>query len=303
MRSFVDHCIISVPITARLKQVGGGTETAETAKLIKEGDPVSVDLGYNGKMKNEFIGFVTRVDLSTPLHIMCEGYVYQLRSSLKPKVLTNTTLKGILQYIIEGTDITLSPDIPDMPFVKWQFTGKSGAEELESLKKIDHHIYLDIFFTGKQLYAGLKYLNYKGDVKYRLRWNVINDDQLKLREAKNQDVIVNILGEEKNGNKKSKVKASETSGAAGETVRIKTYAITDDDALEAIADRVHERLSYDGYEGKITCFLFPYCEPAYRGILTDLKYPERSGNYIIESTEVRYWIRGARRIAEIGLKL
>jgi hypothetical protein len=75
MMSYVDRATIKVPITARIKRADETiTATAETAKLFKEGDAVSIDLGYNNKFNTEFIGFVSRVNFTTPVEIECEGY-------------------------------------------------------------------------------------------------------------------------------------------------------------------------------------------------------------------------------------
>jgi hypothetical protein len=165
------------------------------------------------------------------------------------------------------------------------------------------------------LYAGLQYLKPKADVKYRLGWNVIKDGNLKLRQAKNQDVEVHYIGEKKDGTKvkvkvgkhaRTKDHVTTTSGVAGEMGEkkvIKTHVVTDESSLKQMADRKLQQLSYDGYEGKITAFGIPYCEPGYRGIIDDKKYPERSGNYIVESTEVIFSTSGFRRIIGIGAKL
>jgi hypothetical protein len=47
--------------------------------------------------------------------------------------------------------------------------------------------------------------------------------------------------------------------------------------------------------------LQPYSEPGYTAALTDEKFPERSGNYLIDSIEVNYGMQGARRIVGIAL--
>jgi hypothetical protein len=41
----------------------------------------------------------------------------------------------------------------------------------------------------------------KATAKYRLGWNVIKDGNLKLREAKNQEVVIKYVGEKKTGEK------------------------------------------------------------------------------------------------------
>lgn len=135
-------------------------------------------------------------------------------------------------------------------------------------------------------------------VRYQIGWNVIKDNNLKLRQAKNQEVIVKYTGKKKDG-----TKMSITSGSKGEVKEFITNDFVDASTLKKLADAQKSKLSYDGYEGKITSFGIPFCQPGYKCILTDKRYVERSGNYIVETTEVNYTMSGYRRIVGIGLKL
>lgn len=297
MFNYADRAVIKVPISARVRQVNGlisETSTA-TAALITEGMPVNIELGYNDRLVNEFVGFVARVNLTTPCEIECEGYSYLLRKKRYLKAFKNTTLKELLQYLVNGTDITLSPLIPELKVAKWVMNNQSGTEVLEAIKK---ELLVAIFFTGNELYAGLQYLQEKATTKYRIGWNVIKDNELKLREAKNQEVIVVIKGERPDG---SKVTAR--MGEKGEIKQITSHAVTDPAALKAIAGSEQRKLSYDGYEGKILTFLQPYCEPGYAALIDDPKYPQRSGKYLVDAVEVSFGMTGGRRSIEIGFKL
>ncbi len=296
MFNYVDKAVIKIPITARVVRAGEViTESAQTANLINEGMPVNINLGYNGVLHNEFVGFVSRVNLTTPCEIECEGYSYLLRQKSYLKVFKGTTLKEILKYLTEDTGITLSPLIPDLKVTKWVINQQNGTEALEALKK---ELKVSIFFTGSELYAGLQYLQPKAITKYRLGWNTIKDGSLKLHEAVNQEVIIKIKGKKADG---TKVTAS--FGDKGEIKQLVTHAVTDSATLQAIAEAEHKKLSYDGYEGKLTAFLEPYCEVGYAAQIIDEKYPERAGKYIVTATEVQYGMRGARRIVDIGFKL
>jgi hypothetical protein len=317
MFEYVDKAILKLPITARIKQAGEiVTETIETAKAFNEGDKVIIQLGYNGSLKTEFEGYISRVNFTSPLEVECEGYSYQLRKKTYLHTFKSVELLQVLKYLVSGTDIKLDEKlIPSFKIEKLVLQNHSGTEALEMIKKISDNT-IRLFFTGNLLYAGLQYLKPKADVKYKMGWNVIKDGNLKLRQAKNQDVIVHYIGEKKDGTK-VKVKvgnhvrtasanvavASGAAGTTGETKVIKTHAVIDESSLKQMANAKLTSLSYDGYEGKITAFGIPYCEPGYRAVLNDEKYPERSGNYIVESMEVLYGMRGFRRTVGIGAKL
>lgn len=316
MLQYVDKATITVPITSRIIRNGEViTATAETAKVFQEGDKVLIKLGYNAKLKTEFEGFVSRINFKTPLEIECEGFSYLLRKKTYLKTFKNVQLIDVLKFLVDGTVIILdTKNIPSFVIEKMVLSNHSGTEALEQIKKISNNT-IRIFFTGNLMYAGLAYLKTKFDVKYRLGWNVIKDGNLKLREAKNQDVQVHFIGERKDGTNvkviagnKSKTKNNiiKTTGAAGTTGEvkvIKTHAVTDEDTLKAMADAKLKQLAFDGYEGKITAFGIPFCEPGCKVILEDIKFKERSGNYICESVEVKYDRSGFRRINNIGAKL
>lgn len=310
---YTDKAIIKLPIGGRVR-LGGqlGSDSVRYNTLINEGDAVKIDLGYNGKLYTEFEGFIARVNFTTPLQVECEGYSYQLRKRTYLKTFKKTKLLDILLYLIAGTDIQLNTaHVVDFEVTKLVLDNHSGTEALELLKKISNNL-VCFYFQGRVLNAELYPAKPQaGEVKYKMGWNVYRSDDLKKRQASNQDVEVVYEASKQDGSrltatggklKAYKVVAKADSGTFGEKKVIKT-SITDDASIQKLADSSQSKLSYDGYEGNINCFLQPYCEPAWKAIITDAKYPERAGNYLINSTEVTFGMSGARRKVEMGLKL
>jgi len=298
IHSFTDSCTLTVPTIFRLKQSGlPGTDSSALPAnaAFKEADKVTVQLGFNGKYYNEFTGFVRRINFNEPVEIECEGYVYQLRQPLPYNAFVNTTLKNILQYIIRGTDIVLSAAIPDIPVEKFIVKNITGAEVLEQLKR---NLFLTIFFIDNELYAGLKYAAYKGNVILRLGWNVVKDNQLKQRLASNVQLQINLIGA-KNDGTKTVVKSGNSSFVKNHRTRY----VTDEGTLQDIANKILSEQKYDGYEGKITCLGFPFYQHAWTVKLEDLRYPERAGKYFLDSIEVKYGVGGYWRIGGIGIKV
>lgn len=325
MNSYRDHATIKVPSTARLKAGQDFNTRVETASQFKDGDPVTIKLGYNGSLKTEFVGFVSRINFTSPLEIECEGYSYKLRkkTDYQRRTFKNVELKDLLKFLVQGTGIELAGNIPGFKIEKFVIDGRCGTEYLEEIKKLSAKT-LVIYFDGPKLYAGMMYLQAADPalnslkpanvVKYRLGWNVIKDNQLKLREAKNEDVTVNFIGEKRDGTKeqvivngKKRLRNATTSGSAagvaGETKIYKTHHVTDRQTLTLLAHAKQERMSYDGYEGKITAFLVPFCAANWMAQLTDNRYPERSGTYLVVGVEITYGRSGARRIVELGKRI
>lgn len=295
---YVNRAVIKVPLTARIKQAGKVvTASTETAKEIQEGDKVVIRLGYNGSLKTEFEGFVARLNYKSPLEIECEGYSYQLRKKQMSGIMKSTTLLDILKKLIEGTDVILDRDIPHFPIEKVVLQGKRGTDVLESLKQMSKGL-VRFTFSGNVLWGGLVYLQNRGDVKYRLGYNVIKDGNLIRREAKNDEVTVTWKGKMKDG-----TKVTATAGSKGEVQVKSSHAITDARALKQLAAADVAKQSYDGYEGKIKAFGVPFCNAGFRCFLQDEKYPERGGTYIVQTTETVYCMSGFRRTVGIGAKL
>jgi len=325
--SYTDKATITLPISARIISTDPiVSKTVETAKQFDEGDRVSIRLGYNGSLNTEFVGFISRINFTQPLEIECEGYAYQLRkkSDYLKKTFKNVQLKDLLRYLIEGTDIVLADNIPDFPIEKFIIDGKCGTEFLEKIKA-DTHNTIVFFFRANVLFAGmiylqaedktLEYLKPDHQVLYRLGWNVIKDGNLKEHQAKNANVTVKFIGEKKdgtketvvvNGKKRTKERVVRTVGTAGDTGEhktIKSHVITAQKSANLVANAKQEQYSYTGYEGKITAFLIPFCQPNWYAKIEDTKYKERSGSYLVNSTTVTYGMTGARRVVEIGKKI
>jgi hypothetical protein len=121
---------------------------------------------------------------------------------------------------------------------------------------------------------------------------------LKERSTENDPVEVKYNKKLSNGDK-----ISQTSDVF--TTFLRTHSrilnqVNDSSTLKQLANEKAYQLNYEGYEGSINAFLQPYATPGYQAYVTDDRYPEKNGTYIIEGTEVYFGMNGARRIVEIG---
>ncbi|NDC42898.1 MAG: hypothetical protein EBZ77_15335, partial [Chitinophagia bacterium] len=97
LHSYVDTAEIQIPALAKITQ--GARKSAsllQTKSLFTEGDPVSIQLGYNGKLVEEFRGFYKRGSLGQTLTVEAEGYVYQLRRNRIKGSFKQVTVKELL---------------------------------------------------------------------------------------------------------------------------------------------------------------------------------------------------------------
>lgn len=305
LRNYCDTATIKLPATSVLRQSATQTQSVDTAKQFKRGDKVSVQLAYNGKYNGEFEGFISRVNKATPCVLECEGYAFQLREKTINKIYRKASLKTILADLIEGTDIVLAPDNYEVAIDKMDFIKFPRFKALETLIK-DLAGSVNIWFEGNVLFAGLKYLYFNEknqawvpDVHYKIGFNIVRDGDMKERLSGDSNYEVELYNRSANG----KVTTAKVGVTNSNIQRKKIQAVSSMEDRKKMADAIEKDKNYTGFEGSITAFLLPLCKPGYKMKLTDPKYPERSGNYLIESVETRYSPSGARRKIELSFKL
>ena len=288
----------SIPTSARLvykdKKVG---ESVQTATQFSRGDKISIWLAYNNDFKLELEGFIYRINYKTPLEIECEGYEFQLRRPCETKTWAKTTMLEVLNYIIKGTDIVLSDNIPAINFTKYIIPANITC--LEALQVLKEKYGVAVFFMGKTLYAGLAYVIDNGTVKYKLGYNTINADDLKYRNADDVSLKIKAVWIKPDN---TKVEA-EVGDKEGSQRTLFFYNVSSLSELKKLATEEIKKYKYSGYEGKITTFLQPFATVGMKGKLSDTKYQERDGTYYITKTTVKADKGGGRRTVEFTVKL
>lgn len=294
--------LIGLGTTAVAKNLPNSS--VKTAQLFKEGDPVSIDLAYNGDYRNEFRGFVRRVNTTTPVKIEMEGYAWQLRNQNILQSWKATTVKEVLQRVIQGTDIVLSPDIPGIALTNYHIRNQSGLQVLEDFQ---HRMLLTVCFDDNVLYVGLEEARNTApggglaEVKHKIGTNCpTKQPDLKQRLGKDNAVRVRLKTRGKDG-KHVLYEAGDANGAVVD--RIIPFS-SDKNYLQQTAAAYLKKLKYDGFEGQLLGFLQPYCKPGWKETITDPKYDgARAGTYFIAGTHVTFGVKGARRKIEITYRL
>lgn len=283
--------VLKVPVTAVLKQKNQTSTVTETARMIQVGEPVLIRLGYDGKMNEEFRGYVRQLNYKTPLEIECEDEFFLTRQ--RSIILSGSmSLKECLEKC--GLVVGCSANLKLRNFV---VNNKPVSWMLGKLKT-DYG--LNVFFDRKGRIIAARAFDWVGkEVKYQLRYNVIRDDDLKYLSAENVRLKVKAVCFRKDG-----IKAEAEAGIENSVTKtLYFYDVEDSADLRILAEQELKRYSRDGYEGKVETFLFPYAEPGMLAIVQDPAYPDRDGCYYIEGVETTYGMGGARRKISIGIKM
>lgn len=293
-----DTATLKLPLSAYMRNAATSQlEKVQTSDKFKVGDKITISLGYNGRLNTEFVGFVKRLNLKMPLEIECEDFTWPLRRVNIKQSWKKASLKEILTYVGTQAGFQLLDGTPDVTITNFMANNQTALWILQQIKDTYG---LTVYFTqdGK-LYAGLAYTRKSGEVKLTTGRNVIKSDDLKWLNADEVKLKIKIISMEKNGNRLE----AEIGDSDGEIRTLHFYDVKDKSQLQELAKAEIQKYKYSGYRGSVNCFISPYAEPTMTALLNDVQFPERSGSYFIESTEVKYGLQGARRKVTLGIKL
>jgi hypothetical protein len=267
----------------------------ETSTLWTEGDIVNIQLGYNGDNRQEFKGFVRRVKSTIPVELECEGYAWQLRRKAVKGTWKSVKLKEFLTVLIAGTDILLSPYIPDLTLTNISL--ERNPNGLEALKYLHQHCHLSVYFQFDILYVGIEEAIPGDTAQYRLDWNVPRTDTINYRVANDTQVMVQVMTRKGKNETRPIVQVGD---AGGSIIKENLPNIVDQGAVKKIANQLLAYAKFNGLEGYLEAFIQPYCKPADTAQIIDKKYNVVTGSYFIEGIEITFGIDGGKRKVHLG---
>jgi len=271
-------------------------------RFFKKGDPVCIELGYNGQFYKEFEGYVTEVSADIPIVIKCEDEMYQLKKKSINISLEKATLKGLLTKILPGYDMDIleGTEIGDVIF-----PNKTVPEALEYLRD---ELGLYSYFKGKQLVSGKIYQDdakyYKDNpnlkpIKLHLEKNVVNND---LNYRNKEDVLIKIIAiSMQTYGDKLQVEVGDKYGL--EKKLQYPMNITVKAELTKAAERDLKKFKIDGFTGSITAYGIPVINHGNKVDLVSDLYPDRNGLYYVEEKVIDFDENGFRRKVQLGDKV
>lgn len=126
----------------------------------------------------------------------------------------------------------------------------------------------------------------------------IEQESLVYKKAEDKKVLVVVKANMPDGT----VKELEVGSTGGEKVEVR--APNGDDASMKLRGEVElKRRSFDGYEGSITGWLIPECEPGDSVTLHDGDYEYKNGTYFVTGVTTEFSREGGKRKIELGFRL
>ena len=314
VHSYADTATLTIPAICKVRKSNDVSGYQPTAGLLSDRDPVRVSLGYNGDLQEEFRGFVKRRSLSYPMQVECEGMVQVMRLDMDVSASYEVTSAAVLGKFLQsdayGNDSGITVEVADnLPLQNIVLSHVNGVEICNAIKRFSVDT-MSIFFKGATtLWMGLLYSTLKqgsdplglGVVNFRIGYNTLAANELREHTASDPVEIV-FHNFSATGVRQQVLSAADVKARARKEVAIMNN-IGDADTLQKIANEKMYRSNYVGYSGVIRAFLQPFCAPGWIARITDDRYPERNGDYLIESTEVSFGAGGARRRVEVGPKM
>ncbi len=294
-RQIIGGATIELPLQMTLQNNNKKT----IAKAIKRGDNVVIKLGYSPNLNLEFEGFVSNIKAKANKTIIeCQDNSFLLQKSVPNKAFKQTTLKKIVQFVADNCGIELNSEIPEVNISDFILKNVTG---LDVIKKIKEAYGLQAFFDydGK-LYVGLAYTYKTGKVEYNLQKDLPkNQTNLEFKEADDIKYKIKAISILKDNTRLE----IETGDADGELRTLYFNGITDKTELEKLANEEIKKYKYSGYKGNIKAFGEPQAKFGMSAKIKDDNYPQREGNYYIESIKIDFGQSGFRRTVELGIKL
>lgn len=265
---------------------------------IGRSSEVTIQLGYDGDLKTEFVGYVKDIVTNdSSLKILCEDALFLFRVGVKDAEMKPTTMAKIAQSIVSQINpdfrLVCDYDIAYEKFVIHQATG------FDVLKKLAEETKANIYFNTekKELHIHPPYLEKGGEVTYSMQVNV-EKSALEYKKAIDRKVEVVV----ESTNIKGKVESFTAGTTGGDKVTLKVGAISPSD-LPKIANAELLRRSADMYDGTLDGWLIPFVKPTYSAKIKDEDYPEKDGTYYVVGVVTSVSEAGCKRTIKPGLKL
>lgn len=299
-REMTDTAIIKIAKKIRVK--GTDLVTRNLIEVIKTGDAVKIELGYNGKLKTEFVGYVARSPMPTmPLEIHCEDEMWKLkRLPVKTKTLVNSKVSDLLKYIApDYANDALDSELGRNYLIE---NGTAAA----ALKKLEEVFGLKSFFrmvngipvlcVGRPY--GSKDLLKVQPVKYHFQKNV-KSNTLEYRTADDLRIKVKAICKVHNG-KDLKVEVGDADG----DIRTQHYVNVSLATLTENAKADLAKFKADGYRGDITSFGLPSIRSGMQAALIDEQYEKRTADirYHIDAVTKKFGENGFENTITLGWK-
>lgn len=271
-------CDIVCPLNSQIDYADGIHDFLPNQVLnkFKVGDKVNIKATYTNISEpyvTVFNGTIFEFKEGMPITIKCIDYI-KLLGNVKDYRWKSITLQTLVMTILQGTGITPILPIPSMEFTNLTFRQCSPWQILTYIKK---NIGLNISLQGDRLYVNVA-SNTLNKVIYRTDRNLHNNDGLQQPDTVWQGYKVKAWFLQPNGVRDS----LEVGEGDGHLTEVYFYNISGGlPAYQKLAAEALVKVKQRKFSGKVRGYLYPDCRLFDQVQYTDLRYPDRNGNYVV----------------------
>lgn len=292
IRQMTDTATVTVP--RKLAYKG-----KDITQYVKTGDEITIDLGYNDRLKTVFKGFLKRVKSGIPVVLECENEMFTLkRIKVAPKVYPALQLGTFVKEYVTDYKIKLADANLGEVCI---------ADEVSFTRALDYvsqNYPLQFYFREGIFHAGLPSVLMADDmatVKFETGFNYVSDT-LELITA--EDNPVQIIAKCILPNNEA-LEHKEPSSV--ENAEVRTFYVPEAKTvadLEAFAIEKLKTFSLDRMEGSLTAFGEPYVRKGDVVHLIDPDSAERDNKqFLAEAVRYRFGRNGYRQEIKLGMQL
>lgn len=283
---------------------------------IKVGDAATIRLGYNDNIETEFTGYITNISDTTPITIELEDEWWQMKKKRLTKSWKTARLDEVLQFMFSDYRIDKRVDC-DLT-TGYVIDNKTAYEEAKKLRdSYGFTIHLDTVkktvlayypysFDGFDTHTyvfGTKDCTLIDELRQKQLAPNIVKNELKFTRKDDMHLSITCQYTDRAG-KAQKFNVGETDNPDAQQRTLNLGANMTEEEAKRLAQSEIDRISFDGYEGKITGFGLPRTKAGDAVKLIDPNNPEREGTYLIKAVTVTYGVgKGFRRENELSYKI
>lgn len=272
--------------------------------LLKKGDAITIQLGYNEYYRSVFNGYIRKVVQGTPLVLECENEAFKLKQiKLSKKTYSKLSIKDFCTTYVKGYTM----DIADFQLGEVRIN-----EDVTLAKCFDYFITnypCKFFFRDGGFYGVLpSSMAYKAKdvnvVELSVGKNVITDETTyELAEDVNLQIICKVIL--KNNTKlESKRPALLKGEKADNGTEVRTFfcpTATTQKELDAMAENYLKTFKVDRITGDITTFGEPYVRKLDIVHFYSEEFPEKNDKkFIVEDVTYTFGQGGYRQRIKLG---
>lgn len=231
--------------------------------VMRAGARCDVELGYDGRLRKEFEGWIHNVRVSQDsVELELEDWMYKLRFVTVPNgVLERPKTEAIVKHCLTNADgVSYDCSKGVTVFDKFYF---QDCTAYQGLSKLQEEGFVDVYFDGRELKvktpgqtrANSWEVDYLNSPRYDWGRNIDREGlSLEFRTELEPPVRVVCFGKDRQGNEHS----ASVGPAHGDVISHHVRGYPSDEHLKWVAENIYAQHAYTGYSGSFRSWLEPY---------------------------------------------